>query len=171
MVKLRYKIVSVLAVLLGVFLYGRCGRSGPTPIINPVLPPNDAAQITVNPGSHTITVVNQHGTNTNYLPNGPTVIDIGHDGAVSLKIKTFGLEREGFGGIGYVESTRLVGGIDLLYFHRFDLGVGASITLSPLTLVNTRAMATLSYTIASNTRATIAYDNHGQVGGFVTLRF
>jgi hypothetical protein len=169
MINLRYKLLAGLLVLVGVFMYGRCGRSGPKPV--PVLPSNDAAQIVVNPGNHTVTIVTPSEHHTSFLPDSPTVIDIGHNGSVNLRVKTFGLESEAFGGIGYVEHARIMGGLDLLYFRRFDVGVGVTLDLSPVSLVNARAAVTLSYTIASNTRVTFAYDNHQQIGGFVTLRF
>src|ERR1017187_7853065 len=98
-IRLRYKIVAVLAVLVGVFMYGRCSRSGPKPVVPNVLPVNDVAQITVNHGGHSVTVVTPTGSHTTYLPHGTSTIDVGHDGTVSLKVKQFGLETEGFGGI------------------------------------------------------------------------
>ena len=172
MVKLRYKIGLGVIILGSAFLYGRCSRIGPSPVIPNVLPVNDAALITVNPSHHTITVVNQTGTHTTFLPNSPTVIDIGHDGAVSLKSKQFGLEREAFGGIGYADQLRLVGGVDLLYFHRFDFGFGLTVPVTnSLPLYKVRAMVGVSYNVFGNTRLTLGLDNQQSVNGFITVRF
>lgn len=164
--KLRYKIGLGIAILGSVFLYGRCGRSGPTPIINPVLPPNDAAQITVNPGGHSITVVTPTGSHTTYLPHGTSTIDIGHDGAVSLKVKQFGLEHSPFAGVYYSDALRFGVGADFVYWKKLDLGVGVAGGAS----AHTVAFAQLSYNVWDNVRVGITYDHLGHVGGGITLR-
>jgi hypothetical protein len=151
-------------------LYGRCSRVGP--VIPNVLPVNDAAQITVNPSNHTVTVNTPNGPHTVFLPDGPSVIDIGHDGAVSLKAKQFGAEVKPYGGIGYADQLRVIGGVDLLYFHRFDGGIGVTVPVNQLLKVyDIRAVVAVSYTLFSNTRLTLGIDNQQAINGFVTLRF
>lgn len=169
-IRLRYKIVTILVTLAGVFLYGRCSR--PKPIIPAVLPANDAAQITINPSNHTVTVNTPNGPHTVFLPDGPSAVDIGHNGEIKVNAKQFGLEIKPYGGIGYAEQLRLIGAVDLLYFHRFDGGIGVTFPVSQLlTVYDIRAVAAVSYTLFSNTRLTLGIDNQRAINGFVTVRF
>jgi hypothetical protein len=168
----KYKLFAGLLVLIGVFMYGRCGRSGPKPVIKPILPVNDSAQITVNPSNHTVTVQTTSGSHTTFLPDGPSLIDVEHNGIVKVTAKQFGLERHVFGGIGYGDDLRIIVGADLLYFRRFDLGLGLTVPLTnSMTVYRVRALAAASYTVFDNTRLTLGIDNQKVVNGFVTVRF
>jgi hypothetical protein len=82
------------------------------------------------------------------------------------------MEVKPYAGIGYSNELRLIGGVDLLYYGRFDGGLGLSFTVSQLLKVyDVRAVVAVSYTLFSNTRLTLGIDNQQAVNGFITVRF
>lgn len=121
--RLRYKIGLAVAVLAGVFLWGRCSRQyevssrrGPNPAA--VLPKNDAELITYNENRHIVTVTTTKGITQTYSRN-PTV-EIHKDGTVKVDNHMWGLEVRPFIGAGYSDTGRMYTGCQLFYFRQFD---------------------------------------------------
>ena len=168
MIKLRYKIVSVLLVLVGVFLYGRCG--GPkqkSPTIQPVLPSNDTEQIRVNPETHQLIIVTSKGTQTVTLPDRTSTIDVLKNGTVTVTSPQFGFEHHLFVGLVGSEHVRFGAGMDGLYFKKLDLGIGVA---DQIGVARPIAFAKLSYNIKGNIQAGIVYQSNQYVGGIVSVR-
>ena len=169
-VPLKYKLFAILLVLIGVFLYGRCG--GKRALTNPVspvkvtLPMEDTEQILVNPVKHTITIVKPSSSITTTLPERTSTIDIHKDGTVKVTAMQFGYEVRPFVGVTYTDGLRFGGGADLYYFKRLDLGVGASWASG----IKGNAFAKISYNVFDNLSLGLIYDNNQHIGGCITVR-
>ena len=166
-IRLRYKIVSGLLILVSVFLYGRCDRTKPiVPVVPVVLPPGDTEQILVNPVNHTLTVVTHTGSSTVTLPDHASVIDVHPDGTAKVTASQYGFQARPFVGAYYSDALRFGGGVDLGYYKKLDLGIGVAGGASAHTVV----FAQLSYCLWDNMSAGITYDHLGHVGGAITIR-
>ena len=161
MIKLRYKIGAVAAILLGVFLYGRYGR--PKPIVPNVLPPE---QIIVDPVHHSLIITTPHGTQTVTLPDHPSVIDVHPNGTVKVTSPQYGFQVRPFAGVYYSDALRFGVGADLGYWKKLDLGIG----IAGGAAAHTVAFAQLSYCVWDNVAASLTYDHLGHIGGGITLR-
>lgn len=168
-IKLRYKLVSVGAVLAGVFLWGRCSRPNSHTAPNPttVLPKDDKEQIIIDPIHKSLIVVNSGSTRTMTLPDRRSVIDIRKDGTINVTSPQFGLERRLFGGIYASNKFRIAAGVDLWYFKKLDLGVGLAGEIGPhLPIV----FGQVSYNVWSNCRVGLAYGSDRFIGATLTVR-
>jgi hypothetical protein len=161
---LRYKIGGVVAVLLGVFLYGRYGR--PKPVVPNILPPGDTEQIIVDPVHHNLIITTPQGTQTISLPDHPSVIDVHHDGTVKVTSPQYGFQIRPFAGVYYSDALRFGGGVDLGYWKRLDLGIGLAGGAS----AHTAAFTQLTYNVWDNVGVSLTYDHMGHIGGGITLR-
>lgn len=174
--RLRYKLISVLAVLGAVFVLGRCSRtrlSGPNNA-PPVLPANDLEQIHVDPSTHRLIITTPTSTRTLTLPDRQSTIDIHKDGTVGITSPQVGFETHPFVGLGYGQGTRVYLGADLGYWKKADVGLGVA---SPNLLDNTnqnfndfRFGLFGSYTVYSNTRLTLGLDNQKAVHFLLSVR-
>ena len=164
MIRLRYKIISVLLILGGVFLWGKCSKI--KPVIPNVLPPNTVEQILVNPVNHTLTVVTHTGTQVVTLPDHVSTIDLGTNGKLTVKAPQFGFQIRPFAGVYYSDALRFGGGADLGYWKKLDLGVGIAGGAS----AHTVAFAQLTYNVWDNVGASLTYDHTGHIGGGITVR-
>ena len=164
MIKLRYKIAGVVALLLSVFLFGRCDRT--KPVVPVVLPTDDTEQITVNPVTHSLIIVTPHGTQTVTLPDHPSVVDVHPNGTVTVTAPQYGFQARPFAGVYYSDALRFGAGVDLGYWKKLDLGVGIAGGAS----AHTVAFVQVSYNVWDNMSTGITYDHLGHVGGAVTIR-
>jgi hypothetical protein len=176
-VRLRYKLALVGAVLLAVLVwvsgYRHGHQAGATsgPNASPILPKNDTEQITVDPGTHRITILTPSGPKTETLPDRPSTFDIHKDGTVTISSKQLGFETKPFIGIGLGEGVRVYAGADLGYFKRLDLGLGfASPRLSKGDLTDIRGLFKVSYNVYSNTSINLGYDTSKTVHVFLSVR-
>jgi hypothetical protein len=173
MVRLRYRIVSVGALLAGVFLWGRCSRTNPPngPVPAAVLPKNDTEQITVNPGKHTITVITSSGQKTVTLPDRTTTIDVLKNGQVAIKSPQIGFETRPFIGVGLGEGVRAYFGADLGYFKKADFGLAlATPKLGGSEYNDFRGVVKASYNVYSNTSLNLGYDTSKTIHVFLSVR-
>src|ERR1035438_10221296 len=157
MIRLRYKIVSVLLILVGVFLYGRCSKQK-SPV---VLPSSDVEQIRVDPITHKLIILTSKGTQTITLPDQVSTIDVRKDGTVKVTSPQFGLQFRPFVGMYYSDVLRFGAGADLVYWKRLDLGIGMAGGAS----LHTVAFAQLTYCVWDNVGASLTYDHLGHIGG------
>ncbi len=168
--KLRYKIYLVLVVLGTTFGLGRCKRtSSPGPKLSAptVLPSNDKEQIIVNPVKHQLILVRPAGNEVLTLPDRVSTIDIHKDGTVSVTSPQFGVEHRLFGGAHVSNTFRIAVGMDLLYYKRLDLGLGAASRIG----ISTPILFTqVSYNVWSNCRVGVAYGTDRFIGGTLTVR-
>jgi hypothetical protein len=168
--RLRYKIFGILAMLLGVFLFGRYWHQGTKGLTNPTtsakLPAQDKEQIIVNPENHTLTIVTPTKTTIETLPDRKSTIDIGKDDSVTIHAPQFGLEVRPFGGVFYSNSLRWGAGIQGAYFKKLDLGLG----IAGAARTDTVVFAQLSYNVVGSLQLGLTYDNQKHVGAGITLR-
>lgn len=168
MIRLRYKILGIVGILLSVFLWGRCGRNRDTVHKTPVaLPPNETERITVDPSGHRLTITTPVGTRTLALPDRASTIDVSKDGSARVTAQQLGFERRLFGGIHASDKFRVAAGVDMWYFKRLDLGVGLAGELGPHLPI---AFAQVSYNVWSNCRIGLAYGSNRFIGGTLTVR-
>lgn len=166
---LKHKLISVGAILAGVFLWGRCSRTAHlgVPVPANVLPKDDNEQILIDPVHKSLIVVNSNGTRTLTLPDRPTTIDIRKNGTINVTSPQYGMERRIFGGVYASDKFRIAAGADLWYFKKLDLGVGLAGEVGPhLPIV----FGQVSYNIYSNCRVGLAYGSDRYIGGTLTVR-
>jgi hypothetical protein len=168
MIKLRYKIGAILAVLLGIFLWGRYGKSpfGP-PGVNTILPANELEQLQIDPSKHRISILNSSGLKVLTLPDRNSTVDIYKNGSVKITSPQFGFEHHIFIG-GMLSDVPRVGiGVDLGYWKRLDFGLGAADQIGPHVPV---VFGKISYNFWSNMQGGVTYDNMKHAGLAVTVR-
>lgn len=164
--KLRYKILLILSIIVAIFLWGRSSKQGPTKTSG-LLPKEDLEQIHFNPVSHTITVTTLTGTKVLTLPDRDSIIDLNKDGSLRLTSPQFGIECHPFMS-GLISNKFILGaGVDLVYYKKLDLGLGFGTTLrgtSPL------LFAKLTYTLYGNLQAGAVYGTNNYIGGVLSVR-
>ena len=167
-IKLRYKLVSVGALLAGVFLWGRCSRQlRYVPVPANVLPKEDKEQIIVDPAHHNLIIVRATGNETLSLPDRRSTIDIRKDGTTKITVDQFGWEHRPFVGVQASEKFRVAAGMDAFYFKKLDTGFGLASEIGPhLPIV----FGQVSYNVWSNCRIGLAYGSNRFIGGTLTVR-
>ena len=169
--KLRYKIYSVIVVLVGVFALGRCNRkpSKPKGPLTPaaVLPKDIIERLVVNPETHKLTIITEKGTRSLVLPDRNSMIDLKKDGKLIVTSQQAGFEHHVFLGVFQSNALRIGGGVDLGYFKRLDLGVGVAARTGFNTPI---AFAQVSYNFWHSVRVGMTYDNKQHVGVGLSIR-
>ena len=165
---LRYKIGAVVAILGGMFLWGRCSKLSRPPKPSVALPANDAEQIRVDPSSHKL-VISRPGKpdQTLTLPDRTSVIDIHKDDSVSVTSPQMGLEHHLFVGALLSDHVRLGVGGDFWYFKRLDIGVGVAGQMGSYAPI---AFAKVTYNIKGNVQLGLVYGSNKYVGGILAVR-
>jgi hypothetical protein len=173
MINLRYRMFAALSVLFAVFLFGRYykgGTKGSNPLTNVskpvILKPADKEEILVNPLKHTITVVTAKGSTTTTLPDRDSEIDITKKDEVRINAPQIGFEHIPFAGVYYSNALRFGGGVDLGYFKRLDVGLGAAGGSG----INTVGFVQLSYAVYDNARMSVMYDHLQHIGIGLSIR-
>lgn len=170
----RYVILGVI-IVLGLFGFKECRKiqkKQDKQASSTVLPPNAKEKIVVDPVKHEIDIIKPNGdVQKGYLPDRPTQIIENKDGTITVIDHKFGTEIKPYLGVGgALDSTpRVQLGLDLLYFHRFDLGLG--VDSDPAKFSDTRTNLNLSYNFYSNTSLAVSIDNHHVPGLFIKVRF
>jgi hypothetical protein len=162
--KLRYKILAILSVLLGVYLWGRHGKSTVPQSHSPaVLPAGDTEQIIVDPGSDSLIIrhpgkPDQHLT----LPDRPSVFDVKANGTVKVTSQQFGFEHHLFLSGLLADKAHFGLGVDGMYWKRLDLGAGVGYPWV--------GFAKLTYNIKGNLQVGVVYTTNKYIGGIVSVR-
>lgn len=180
MVRLRYKIALVVAVLAGVLVWVSGYRHGKTSATtdgpNPaaILPSNDKEQLIINPKTHQLIILQSGQKNKiETLPDRISKIDILKNGDVKVTAQQFGFESHPFIGIGLGQGVRGYIGDDLLYLKKVDLGLGVvtpRLFVSNPDLTDIRAGVFASYNFWSNTRVTFGVDHTKKVNLLLSVR-
>lgn len=131
------------------------------------LAPGVVDKLIVDPDKHTLIVVTSSKEEHLFLPDRPSSIEINKNGQVTVTSKQYGTEIKPFGGVGYSDSFRLYGGVDLAYWKKLDGGLFGSASLK----YPVRLGPCFSYTVYDNTRLTLGIDNAKDINGFVSWRF
>ncbi len=165
----RTKIIMVVAVLAGVFLWGRCSKTTPTHGPNPaaVLPQEDRERIVIDGLHHTISIVTSEGVQKLSLPDRISTIDVRKDGTVNVTSPQLGWELRPFVGAHISDKTRVALGTDLWCFKKLDVGLGMSNEIGRIAPV---VFGQVSYNVWSNCRVGLAYGSNKYIGATLTVR-
>lgn len=159
----------LLSILLALFVFLRsCDKRIDNTANSSVLAPGVIEKIAFNPTTHKLIIVKPEGTQELFLPDRPSSIEIDKKGTAHVTSRQYGTELKPFIGFQFSNVGRLAFGVDVLYYKRLDLGVGAAWQIGSHAPVG---LCKLSYTVWSNTQAGMTYDTGSRVGGAVTVRF
>lgn len=171
-VRLRFKILLGAAFLLPTALVFRGCRpttvpapSGVSAKTVPPLPTNDAAKVYVAP--HNLMVQTPQGVTSKYVPETASV-DITKTGEVLVHVKEFGFERAPFLGFQGSDAFRIAFGVDLFYFNKLDLGIGAGDQIGAHTPI---IFAKATWVVWQQLEVGLTYDNLQHPGLIVAVKF
>lgn len=138
-------------------------------INSPTLAPDVKEKIIVDPQKKKITVITKERTDTLFLPNRPTAIEIPHKGPVRITRRTWGFELAPFGTVVFTDTLRAGAGVDVFYWQKLSAGFGAATNVRDF--FDGRVFAQLSYNVYSNTSLGLVIDNEKRGGMNVSFRF
>ncbi len=139
-------------------------------ISSTTLAPTDQAKIIVDEKHHVITTIVRGGpVKRTFLPPHVTSVTFGKDGKVTVSARSFGTEASPFIGFTYSDNARLAVGLDLLYWHRWE--VGPFIATSVSGRLSVRAGLKVSYNVYSNTSLFVGIDNQKTPTGGISFKF
>ena len=167
----RYLIVFGLLVMGAGWLYMRgCDKRVDTNTSSTTLSPNVAEKLIVNPANHTLTIVKSSGgSQTIFLPDRPSSIEVGKDNKVQVTVRAYGTEAAPFIGFAYSDQARLALGVSGLYYKRLDLG--AALFPSVSGRFSVRAGVMVSYNLYSNSSLFLGVTNTLNPIGGLSLKF
>lgn len=165
--------VAAIAVLLvlGYFWRRKLDAKADSQVVSHALPKEDKAKYIVDENRHELIEIEHtpapsgaetQGSvvRTTYLPPRAS-IEIRKDGTVVVTARQFGTECVPF--IGAVVDSEIHGraivGVNLLYWHRWELGVGPSMGVLGLR-PDLRVFGAVAYNVWSNTSVFVGIDNH-----------
>jgi hypothetical protein len=157
-------LAAILILILGWKELYRHDKVKTASIVSTVLPSDDEAKVIVNPAKHTVTVVTSGGSRTSYLPPHATAFEVSKAGAVKIDEQAYGTEISPFIGFAFSDTGRLALGVNLLFVHRWELGLSVFPTVSGS--FSARVGPVVSYNVWSNTSLFVGVtDKLSPVGG------
>lgn len=138
-------------------------------IHSPTLAPDVREKIIIDPPKKKITVITKERTDTLFLPNRATAIEIPHEGPVRITRRTWGFEMTPFGTVVFTDTLRAGVGADVFYWNRLSVGFGAATNVRDF--FDGRVFAHVSYNVYSNTSLGLVLDNEKRGGINVSFRF
>ena len=157
--KKEFAIGLTLAGLAAFFIGRGCQKRHDQNNLSTVLAPDVRQKITVDPRHHSLVIISRDGSSVLTLPDRPSSIEIMNTGKVKVNSPQFGLEASPFLGAAFSLRGGLLGaGLDILYWKRLDLGLGA--VVNPVYVQDTSVFLSISYRVWSNTSLAIGLDNH-----------
>lgn len=138
-------------------------------IHSPVLAPDVKEKIIIDPRKKKLTVITKERTDTLFLPNRPTSIEIPHKGPVRITRRTWGFEMAPFGTVVFTDTLRAGIGADVFYWNKLSLGFGGATNVT--NFFDGRIFASLSYNMYSNTSLGLVIDNEKRGGMNISFRF
>ncbi len=169
-------IIAVLFVL-GYFCLRKHDAKVDAQITSQVLPPEDKAKYIIDEKRHEIIEVeaakepgDQSVIKRQFLSPRSTV-EIRKDNSISVTSRTWGAEVSPFVGFGVDTQTRGRGalGLDLFYWHNFELGAGIAISAKAPNTVSLFASA--SYCVWDNTAVAVGIDHHKTPFVMLNIKF
>jgi hypothetical protein len=140
-------------------------------ITSQTLAPHEQEKIVLDPVRHTVTTVTRTGpVKQTFLPPHPVSVSIDDKGVVTVTSRAYGTELSPFVGLAYSDTARLALGVDLLYWHRWEVGPALLLRVSggPSTV---RVAVKVSYNVWSNTSLFVGVDNRGTPTGGISWKF
>lgn len=133
------------------------------------LAPDVREKIIVDPQKKKLTVITKERTDTLFLPNRATAIEIPHHGPVRITRRTWGFELAPFGTVVFTDTLRAGVGADVFYWNKLSLGFGGATNVK--NFFDGRVFAHLSYNVYSNSSLGVVVDNSKKVGLALSFRF
>ena len=167
----RYLIIAGLCSMVSVWLYMR-GHDKRVDVntSSTTLGPNVAEKLIINPANHTLVMVPSSGhTQTVFLPDRPSSIEVGKDGKVKVSVRAFGTEVVPFIGFAYSDQARLALGVSGLYWHKWEVGISAYPSVSGK--FSFRLGPVCSYNIYDNTSLFLGITTTLSPIGGISLKF
>lgn len=146
----------------------RATTASTAPSAHAVLPKEDREQLIVDTRHHTITIVKAEGTEIQYLPEVPTTVDIRKDGTVRVMAQKWGPEIRPFIGLAFSDNARFGIGVDILYWHRFNLGAGIAPRVD---FRDGRGFVSVDYNLVDNLYVSIGVDHKKTPQAMLSMRF
>lgn len=156
----KYLVIGASGLLLaaGWFVWRHFQHKQDTQVLNTALAPNEEAKVIIDPTRRQMTIVTSGHIKTMTLPDRPSSISLLKGDGIKIVSPQIGTELRPFlMGAYTLDGGKLGGGIDLLYYKRFDLGVG--MMLNPSYVQNTTLFLGASVFVYSNTSLMIGLDN------------
>jgi len=126
-------------------------------------------KIIVDPKRKKLTVITRERTDTLFLPDRPTAIEIPFKGPARVIRRTWGFELAPFGSIVFTDTLRAGVGVDWFYWNKFDVGFGAATNVTDF--FDGRVFLHGSYNVYSNTSLGVVVDNAKKFGMNLNFRF
>jgi hypothetical protein len=167
----RGAIYAGIIAALSVLWWGLHKRDGKMDqqISRPILMPSEAAKIILDPTHHTVVTVTRTGpVKQTYLPPHVVSVTVGQDGKVTVTSRAWGTEISPFIGLGFSDKARIVLGLDLIYWHRWEAGPYVGLGFGP---VSCRVGVRVAYNVWNNTSLFLGVDNKGAPNGGLSVKF
>ena len=170
--RLRSKIGAVAIVLAGIgifFQFRSCDKKTDSGTSAIVLTKDESEAVIVDPRQHKITLVTKEHTKTFTLPDRPSRVSVLKEDGIKIVSPQYGTEFNPFLGVAYtLHGGVILGGLDLFYWKRLDVGMGLSV--NPRFIQDTGVFLGFSYVTYSNTSVGLGLDNHVTPMVFVKVR-
>lgn len=167
----RYLTIALIAITFGVagwFIY-RHHKKVDADISSPILAPAVREKIIVDPRRNKMTVITRERTDTLFLPDRPTAIEIPYKGKIRIERRTWGFEFAPFGSVFFTDKLMVGAGADGVYWHKFNFGSGMATNVTRL--FDIRFFSHISYNLYSNTSLGLVIDSQKNLGMDLSFRF
>lgn len=169
--KNRILFISLSGLFLGLgwFYLRRNDKRQKDKIASPVLLPGVKEKLVIDPVTHTLRAVTQSGSHTIYLSNRPSSVELTDKGELKITDKQFGTELTPTIGFAYGDLARIALGLNLFYWHRWDLGLSLYPSVSGS--FSLKAGPTISYNVYDNTSLFVGIVSGLSPMGGLSLKF
>ena len=164
---IKYLFAVLFASIAGFFYLRGCDQAVDNAVDSPVLRPGIIEKLIINPYTRKLTIITPEKEETLFLPDRPSSIEIDEEGNTEVTSKQFGTELRPYIGVTMSDKFRLTAGLDLLYWKRWDLGLGVAGQVgnhAPVVFLNP------SYNVWGNVQLGLVFDNKQNVGLSLTVR-
>lgn len=170
-IRFRFKLGLLLALMAISYSKGCSKGQEQAELKNPLpvgLGPDDAGIALINPLRHEITFVTPKGVTKRFLPDTPSKLTLKKDGTVTITISEYGFQMRPFVGGAILEKPLITAGLDLFYYKRINLGVGAA---TDGVAKNTVAIMHVNYNIWRSISPGIVIDSRKNIGLDLSIKF
>lgn len=174
-------IVAAILLWIAAYFIHQHGKAVDSQITSTVLAPDVKEKIIVDPRRKKITVITKERTDTLFMPDRPTSIEIPYKGDVRIERRTYGFELAPFASLVVTDTIRAGVGADCFYWHRFDFGSGIGLNVPNVIgqssstrikdILDVRFFSHISYNFYSNTSIGLVLDSQKQIGLDLSFRF
>jgi hypothetical protein len=151
--------LAAMAILFGGFLWHRHNQKQDSQNLSETLAPGVDEKIIIDPIRRSLKIVKKTGVKTTTLPDRPTSLELLANDGIRINSPKWGTEMRPFLIASYdLSSGKLGGGLDLIYWNRFDLGLGFA--TNPSLVQDSTLFIGVSFFVWSNTSVMFGITNH-----------